>query len=160
MGSCAFCQVVHGQADASIVYENDNVLSFLTIRQTRDGECLVIPKRHFEHFINLPVECLSEVIGVVQRVATAAYEEFHPDRMGLVVHGYGVPHVHFIVLPQHHEDDITSRQFAKTADNKIVEFDHTLVPESSRNTLDQRARALRVRLNQDTVHPDASAPLQ
>ncbi len=44
--NCVFCSFVLGEAEASIVYEDDCVLAFIDPRQFHAGHVLVIPKQH------------------------------------------------------------------------------------------------------------------
>jgi histidine triad (HIT) family protein len=121
-------------------------MCFMTLRPTRPGECMVIPKVHVDHFIEIPTDLLAHLIEVVRRVARAVQDEFAPIRMGIVVHGFGVPHAHFILVPQHDADDITSGLFAVVEDGEIV-FRHRRIPELPRDQLDQHADRLSRRVS-------------
>ena len=48
MDDCIFCKIVAGDIPASKVYEDGDVLAFLTIEAINPGHTLVIPKRHIE----------------------------------------------------------------------------------------------------------------
>lgn len=132
--SCVFCEIVAGDSPASVVHEDECSLCFMTLRPTRPGECMVIPKDHIDHFIDIPVELLAHLIEVTRSVGRAIQDEFRPIRVGLVVHGFGVPHAHFILVPQHSASDITSGRYG-------------LIPELSREQLDQCAERIRERMN-------------
>jgi histidine triad (HIT) family protein len=66
---------------------------------------------------------------------------FAPERVGMVVHGYGVPHAHLVLVPQHGPYDITSARYAHLEDGKIS-FSLKNIPVADRTTLDQHARLL------------------
>ena len=139
-----FCQIVMGDEPASVVHEDELALCFMTIRPTRPGECLVISKQHVDEFIDLPEGVLRHLTDVARQVGLALRDEYAPDRVGMVIHGYGVAHVHLILLPQHSPDDITSARFMVS--DGAVEFRHDVVAEASREELDEHARRLRQRL--------------
>ena len=143
--SCVFCEIVAGRSPASIVHDDDQSLCFMTLRPTRPGECLVIPKTHIDHFIDLPEDLTAHLANVTRRVARAVQQEYSPLRVGVVVHGFGVPHAHFIIVPQHHEDDITSGRFAVVEEGK-VRFRHRIIAEQSREELEKEATRLRTRI--------------
>ncbi|MFF2028446.1 HIT family protein, partial [Streptomyces sp. NPDC058171] len=44
--NCIFCEIVSGRSDASVVYEDENVMAFMDIRPWTSGHLLVVPKRH------------------------------------------------------------------------------------------------------------------
>lgn len=142
---CVFCEIVSGSAPASRVYEDDRSVCFMTLRPTREGECVVIPKEHIDHFIDIPDDLTEHLARVVRVVGRAMYEEYSPLRVGLIVHGFGVPHAHFIVVPQHHEDDITSARFAEVGGGQVV-FRPGRIAELPRGELDKHAERLRTRI--------------
>lgn len=147
--SCVFCEVVAGDSPASVIHEDELSLCFMTLRPTRPGECMVIPKDHIDHFIDIPPELLAHLARVTGSVGRALQDEFTPIRVGLVVHGFGVPHAHFILVPQHDANDITSGRFAVVEDGEVA-FRYRLIPELPREQLDQYAERIRERLNSGT----------
>jgi histidine triad (HIT) family protein len=50
---CVFCRIVAGSEPASIIHEDDVMTSFMGIRPTHPGECMVIPKAHVDHFTDV-----------------------------------------------------------------------------------------------------------
>src|SRR4051812_29682494 len=43
---CVFCAVAAGQAEASVVYEDDTVVAFMDLNPVTPGHLLVVPRRH------------------------------------------------------------------------------------------------------------------
>ena len=143
--SCVFCEIIAGRSNVSIVHEDELSLCFMTLRLTRPGECMVIPKIHIDQFIDVPEELLAHLAKVTRTVGRALQDEYSPLRVGMVVHGFGVPHAHFILVPQHDVYDITSGRFA-VVENGEVAFRHRLVPALSRKELDRHAERIRSRV--------------
>jgi len=54
MTSCIFCKIVAGQLESSKVYEDDEILALMDIQPVRQGQVLVIPKQHIDHFSDIP----------------------------------------------------------------------------------------------------------
>jgi len=158
LGECVFCDIVAGRAPASIICEDSDVAAFMTLRPTAPGECLVIPKVHVDHFTDLEDQLAARIMVVAQRLGRRVREVFKPERVGFVVHGFGVPHAHLIVgfvvhgfgiphahlivVPQHGPHDITSGRFARVEDGKLV-FSCRDMPIPDRTVLDEHARLLR-----------------
>jgi histidine triad (HIT) family protein len=78
---------------------------------------------------------------VAQRIGRRLRELFAPDRVGYLVHGYGVAHAHLILVPQHGAHHLTSDRFARVHAGRVV-FDLSRVPLAERATLDTQARTL------------------
>ena len=139
--SCIFCRIVAGEAPASVLHEDGRVLAFMNIRPLHPGEFLVIPKAHVDHFSDLDDDLACRVLVVGQRLSRNLRERLKPRRVGLVVHGYGVPHAHLNVVPLHHPDDITSAGYA-VVENGAVRFTTEKLPAPTREELDETARLL------------------
>src|SRR5205085_6577806 len=121
--------------------QDDGIMAFMTLRPFAPGECLVIPRRHVDHFTDLDDGTATRIILMAQRIGRRMREVFRPERVGMVVHGYGVPHAHLILVPQHGPHDITSARYAHLEDGRIV-FSMKDVPLAARATLDEHARLL------------------
>jgi histidine triad (HIT) family protein len=139
--SCVFCRIVAGQEPASIIHRDERVMAFMDIRPVRPGMCMVIPLEHVDHFTDVDEATLTHLMRVARRIGRRMREVFRPLRVGMVVHGFGVPHAHLILVPQHHPDDITSAEYASIRDGRIV-FDVREIPVAPRADLDEQARLL------------------
>ena len=109
--ACFICRIVAKDAPASIVLEEPNVIAFVDIRQPSDGHILVVPRRHIETLDLLDRDSAAELAWATVRVAKAVRRVFRPPGMSVweangEAAGQDVPHVHFHVLPRHHEDGL------------------------------------------------------
>ena len=138
---CVFCEIAAGRSPASIIYQDASVAAFMTLRPTAPGECLVIPKTHIDHFTDIPDEIAQRIMVVAQRIGRRMRSSFPLDRVGFLVHGYGVTHAHLIIVPQQGPHHLTSDRFARIDDGRIA-FDMSGIPVADRATLDEHARRL------------------
>jgi histidine triad (HIT) family protein len=139
--SCVFCAIVAGTAPASIIYRDELVVAFMTIHPTAPGECTVIPLEHVDHFTDVEDATAERIMRVAQSIGRRMRMVFQPQRVGMVVHGYGVAHAHLIIVPQHGPYDITSGRFARIANGEVVfTTEHIQTPD--RHVLDEHARSL------------------
>ncbi len=143
--SCIFCFIVQGEVPSSKVYEDDQILAFMDIQPVREGQVLVIPKEHIDHFSDIPEELATKIYVTTHRISRAVRESLHPERVGLLVHGYGVPHAHMIICPQHDKDDITSGRMAVIENDKVV-FNAENLPVVPRNELNRVAGVIQEHL--------------
>ena len=139
---CVFCEIAAHRAPASVVYSDDWIIAFMTLHPTHPGECLVIPREHVDHFTDIPDALAGQLMIVAQHIGRRMRIAYSPLRVGMVVHGFGVPHAHLIIVPQHSTDDITSGRFARIHDGRIVfDLDRSACP--TRTELDAHAALLR-----------------
>jgi histidine triad (HIT) family protein len=110
MEDCIFCQIVEGKIPAAKVYEDDNILAFMTIQAINPGHILVIPKKHFNEFYELDSENYSRLMDTVQQVARSVKKVYKPKRVGLLVQGFEIAHAHIHVVPLHESTDVTSKK--------------------------------------------------
>ena len=78
MPDCIFCRIVKGRAPAVKVMETPRVLAFLDIAPVHYGHTLVIPKDHYETFLDLPDDLWMEMGQVARRVAQALRQVLGP----------------------------------------------------------------------------------
>ena len=142
MTSCVFCKIVAGQLESSKVYEDDEIVALMDIQPVRPGQVLVIPKQHIDHFSDIPDILALKIYRKTHSLLKAVRELVRPERMGLVVHGYGVPHAHVVIVPQHHEDDITSGRMADIENGRVI-FTTRKLPLVPREELDQMAQQIK-----------------
>ena len=139
--SCIFYQIVERTAEASIIYEDQKIIAFMNIRPVNPGEFLLIPKEHIDHFCDIPDLLSCHIIIHAQRLSRNLRERLKPRRVGLVVHGWGVPHAHLVVVPLHDSSDIVSGKYAYIEGNEIKYSDKQLA-KPSREDLDRMAQIL------------------
>lgn len=110
MDDCIFCKIVKKEIPASIAYEDTNVLAFMTIEAVNLGHVLVIPKQHYEHYYEMPQELFQTVMEKVYDISKAVKQIFNPEKVGMSVSGWEVPHAHIHVIPMTVPSDITSKK--------------------------------------------------
>ena len=68
---CVFCQIASGGGEASIVYEDEIVMAFMTIEPVNTGHVLIVPRQHYPYLADLPTDVGARCFAVAQRVAAA-----------------------------------------------------------------------------------------
>jgi histidine triad (HIT) family protein len=116
-------------------------MAFMTLRPFSPGECLVIPIAHVDHFTDVDDETSQRIMVLAQRIGRRMRRVFTLKRVGFVVHGFGVPHAHLVLVPQNGPDDITSGRYARIEDGRVV-FDMSHIPLADRALLDEHAKLL------------------
>jgi len=111
MADCIFCKIVARQAPAHVVFEDDQVLAFLDIHPVRTGHTLIIPQTHYSYVEELPSELMAHIAVLAHRFAQRMRKLYQPMRVGMIVSGADVAHMHCHVCPMHEKYDITSGQY-------------------------------------------------
>jgi len=142
MSECAFCEIIKGNLEASVIYEDERVLAIVPLHAPYPESALVFPKQHIDHFTELPEELAAHVMKIGFDLGKKIMNKFKPDRIGMGVHGYGVAHAHFNVFPQNHPNDIVFGKMAYIKEG-AVKFGFKNIPVPSREKMNEIARCLR-----------------
>lgn len=94
-----FTQIIVGELPAHFVWQDDRCVAFLSINPLRPGHTLVVPRAEIDHWIDLDDETLSEMMRVARTIARAQQVAYQPSKVGLLIAGLEVPHVHVHVSP-------------------------------------------------------------
>lgn len=99
MENCIFCKIVEKEVPAKLVFEDKDHLAFLDIRPYTKGHVLVIPKKHYETFIDLPESEVTQLFLLAQRLSKKLKAAFKAQLIFLSVMGEEVPHTHVHLIP-------------------------------------------------------------
>ncbi len=94
-----FTRIIAGELPADFVWKDDVCVAFLSIRPLRPGHTLVVPRVEIDHWIDLEPEVLTHLAKTAKTIGRAQMAAFKPARIGLMLAGLEVPHVHFHVVP-------------------------------------------------------------
>jgi histidine triad (HIT) family protein len=101
-----FSRIIAGELPAQFVW-NDNVcVAFLSNRPLRPGHTLVVPRLEVDHWLDLEASLLAHLANTAQTIGKAQMAAFRPARIGLLLAGLEVPHVHFHVVPIERSTDL------------------------------------------------------
>ena len=110
--SCVFCQIIEGQG-TPLCLETPDFVAFPDTRPIRPGHLQLIPRICVDCFEDLPGPLAGAWMQLGQRIARVLKSVYHAPRVGFVVSGHEVAHVHAHLIPLHAPDDITSARYAK-----------------------------------------------
>lgn len=126
-----FTRIIRGELPAEIVHRDDRCLSFLAINPLRPGHTLVVPIDEVDHWIDLPADLAAHLMTVAHTIGAAQQRAFDPNRIGLMIAGFEVPHTHLHVVPVWDMEDL---DFANAAPS--------VTPEALRSAADALRAAL------------------
>lgn len=94
-----FSRIIDGELPADFVWKDDVCVAFLSNRPLRPGHTLVVPRSATDHWLDLEPGLLTHLASTAQTIGKAQMAAFKPARVGLMLVGLEVPHVHFHVVP-------------------------------------------------------------
>ncbi len=100
-----FEKIIAREIPAEIIYENDTVISFLSITPVNKGHALVVPKVKFVNIFDADPEVLGHMMRVAQKIAVAIKETVGADGINICMNneasaGQEVFHAHIHVIPR------------------------------------------------------------
>lgn len=105
-----FEKIIAREIPAAIIYEDDDVISFLDIKPVNKGHALVVPKKKFRNLFDGDPEVLGKMVKVAQLVANAQRAALNADGANLTMNnesagGQDVFHAHMHVIPRFDGDN-------------------------------------------------------
>jgi diadenosine tetraphosphate (Ap4A) HIT family hydrolase len=94
-----FTKIINGELPGRFVYEDDDVVAFLTIEPMTQGHTLVVPRAELDQWQSIDPAVFGRIMSVAQLVGRAVTKAFDADRAGLIIAGLEVPHLHVHVFP-------------------------------------------------------------
>lgn len=101
-----FTRIIKGEIPGRFVYRDDRCVAFLSIHPLAPGHTLVVPIDEVDHWLDLPTDLLSHLTLVAKEIGRAQQAAFQAARVGLMIAGLEVPHVHLHVVPLRTEADL------------------------------------------------------
>ena len=113
---CIFCEIIAGNIPGKKVYEDDEVLAILDISQTTKGHTLVMPKKHYENFLQMPKDEFSNLMEKVQFVADKVIRNLNANGCNVLINtnevaGQSVMHTHVHIIPRYDGNDTIKVEF-------------------------------------------------
>ncbi len=107
-----FTRIIAGELPGHFVWQDEQCVAFLSINPLRPGHTLVVPRAEVDHWIDLDDDAAAALMRVARIVARAQQAVYRPAKVGLMIAGLEVPHVHLHVSPIDRMRDLDFEQAA------------------------------------------------
>jgi diadenosine tetraphosphate (Ap4A) HIT family hydrolase len=107
-----FTRIIDGDIPGTFVWRDELCVAFLSINPMAYGHTLVVPIEEVDHWVDASDELAAHLFEVTRHIALAQTEAFGPERVGVIIAGYEVPHTHIHVIPT---NDMSQVSFANAA---------------------------------------------
>ena len=106
---CTFCQLIQGAGEVSICYEDAEAIAFMDVQPVNAGHVLVVSRRHYESFDDVPSELAMHLFRVATKLVPAVKLVAQAEGMNVVVNsgsaaGQDEPHYHVHIIPRRAND--------------------------------------------------------
>ena len=108
MDNCLFCKIIKKEIPSEIIYEDKDIMVFLDIRPTTNGDSLVVPKEHFETMFDVPRELLNYMEECYQHIYEVYKKKLKCDGLTLATnfdYAQEIKHFHMHFIPRYKNDD-------------------------------------------------------
>ncbi len=102
---CIFCSLVRGDVPKTAVLETEETLAFLDVSPVAAGHTVLVPKKHFPTFLDLPAGLGEQLIADKQAICTGLLRGLGALGVNMCMNlneaaGQMVFHVHFHLIPR------------------------------------------------------------
>ncbi|MGH8984464.1 MAG: HIT family protein [Acidimicrobiia bacterium] len=94
-----FTRIIDGEIPGTFVWRDPDCVAFLSIAPMMPGHTLVVPREEIDHWIDLEPALARHLFAVAQTIGKAQDAAFSPRRIGVMIVGDDVPHVHIHLVP-------------------------------------------------------------
>ena len=123
-----FTRIIDGEIPGTFVWRDDRAVAFMSINPLRPGHVLVVPREEVDHWLDCPADLREHLLEVSATIGRAIAKVHAPEKVGLMIAGLEVPHLHIHLVPI---DSATDLDFANAATSV------------DRDELEEQASALR-----------------
>ena len=109
MNDCLFCKIVNKEIPSEIIFEDKDIMVFLDINPTTNGDTLIIPKKHFKDMFSVPRELLNYMEECYKHIYEVYKKKLKCDGLTLTTnldYGQEIKHFHMHFIPRYKNDEV------------------------------------------------------
>jgi histidine triad (HIT) family protein len=106
MEDCLFCKIIQGVFPVHEIWQDEHFLAILDINPNTPGHTLLLPKIHEPYVFDLEENVYSQLFQVAKKLSKPLLEVTNAKRIGVVIQGFTVPHVHLHLIPMNDVHDL------------------------------------------------------
>jgi histidine triad (HIT) family protein len=120
--SSVFTKIINNELPAYKIFENDKIISILTIEPIHLGHCLVIPKTEVDHWMDVQDDEYLEVYKQAKVIARAIQSATGSTRVAQAVVGLEVSHFHLHLIPMWEPSDLDFKKSKASTKEEMKEI--------------------------------------
>lgn len=99
---CLFCKIVKGEVETLKLYEDELIMVIMDAYPNVDGHVLIIPKEHYDTFMDIPDNLLTHINEISKRFTKHIMEKLNAKELSVLVNfgnAQKIKHYHMHLLP-------------------------------------------------------------
>jgi histidine triad (HIT) family protein len=116
-----FTRIIEGEIPGTFVWRDERCVAFMSINPLRRGHVLVVPRDEIDRWYDCPPDLLDHLLVVAGHIARVQQEAFQPTRIGLMIAGLEVAHVHIHLVPIDRSSDLDFANAAVSVERSDLE---------------------------------------
>lgn len=116
-----FTRIIDGEIPGTFVWRDDRCVAFMSINPMATGHTLVVPIEEVDHWVDASPELTAHLFEVTRIIGDAQRHAFSPERVGVIIAGYEVPHTHIHVVPTNDMSELSFANASATFDPDELE---------------------------------------
>jgi len=132
MSDCIFCKIINKEIPSKIIYEDAICLAFLDISPATKGHTLVIPKKHYQNFLDIDSDTLQHITTITQKLAKKIVRNVDAKGCNILTNtgleaGQTVFHFHIHIIPRFDEKDGVTLSLVNNSNTYDIEEVYQLI---------------------------------
>lgn len=108
---CIFCKIAKKEIKSELVNETNNFIAILDAHPRAEGHTLIIPKKHYITFLDIPSTLSQEMHKLIQKIASDLLEKKKGDGFNIIMNNLqaanqAVMHAHIHIIPRKEGDNL------------------------------------------------------
>ena len=116
-----FSRIINGDLPGYFIYRDDTVVAFLSIGPVALGHTLVVPVAEIDQWVDAPPELWGHLNEVAQLIGRAQQQVTGAPRVGYLIAGFEVPHLHIHVFAAQDMRGYTLADQVTVSDQQMTE---------------------------------------
>lgn len=117
-----FTKIIKGEIPSYKIAEDDRYYAFLDINPNTPGHTLCIPKKEVDRVLDLDGETYMGLMAFSRKIGSAIESAIPCNRVGIMVIGLEVPHVHVHLIPLNSMRDATFQHKVSLSESDFLEI--------------------------------------
>lgn len=115
-----FTRIIDGEIPAHFVWQDEACVAFLVIDPMTDGHTIVVPRQEVDSWLDADPDLVTHLSRVAQQIGQAQQAAWSSVRVGLLIEGFLVPHLHLHVWPANSVEDFDPHDVTHGQDQQIL----------------------------------------
>ena len=121
-----FTMIISGDLPAHFVHRDDVCVAFMSIAPLAEGHTLVVPIEEVDHWLDLDTDTLNHLMAVSRDIGAAIDKAYSPAKVGMMIAGLEVPHMHIHLVPINSATDLDFSNATEASQEELAEAASTI----------------------------------